>query len=159
MSRYSNCFACLTIMLVCASSSSSSSSQPTYRSIETFLRGTRPALLLQLCLSCVHDHISVSRSCLRTPWQRCSAICSPHHQNAPQQRSSLPLLALATPDTKWRTVAITTILGKLRSSTGFAPAPFQLILHPVPLNMHSDDLSLIHAFQGFHQLFNQAFPC
>lgn len=62
MSRYSNCFACLTIMLVCASSSS----QPTYRSIETFLRGTRQALLLQLCLSCIQVHISVKRPCLLT---------------------------------------------------------------------------------------------
>lgn len=35
-----------------------------------------------------------------------------------------PPLPLATPDTKWRTVAITTILGKLRSSTGSPPEAF-----------------------------------
>lgn len=54
------------------------SSQPTYRSIETFLRGTRRALLLllQLCLSFIQVHISVKRLCLRTSWRCSSAICN-----------------------------------------------------------------------------------
>lgn len=132
MSRYSNCFACLTIMLVCASSS-----QPTYRSIETFLRGTRQALLLQLCLSCIHIHISVRLPCLRS-----STVHNLHHQNVPQQRYSLPCLAFTTTESKWRTVAITTIPGKLRTNTGSPPKPFYFIPHPKPLNIQTYDPSL-----------------
>lgn len=151
MSRYSNCLACLTIMLVYASSS-----QPTYRSIETFLRGTRKALLLQPCPSCIHIHISVKLPCLRS-----SAIYSLHHQNVPQQCYSLPLATFITTETKWCTVVITIILWKLLSNTGSPPKLFFFELHTQLWNIQSKDLSLsLHYFAGvspsqrFHWLFN-----
>lgn len=85
---------------------------------------------------------------------------NPHHQNAPQQRSTLPrlALALATPDTKWRTVAIRIVLGKLHGRTGSPPKPFWFILHPVPSNIHSNDLSFTDTAAAF-QLCYQALPC
>ena len=145
MSRYSNCFACLTIMLVCASSSAS---QPAYRSIETFLRGPTQALLLQLCLSCIQVHISVRRPCLRTPWRRSSAIPT---KPASSKCSSATLYTSSARSRHTRhqmahTVATRIVLGKLHGRTGSPPKPFWFVLHPVPSNIHSNDLSFTDTY-------------
>lgn len=100
MSRYSNCFACLTIMLVC----SSSSSQPTNRSIETFLKGDKTSIP-PAALPVLH---SGPRQCRQALLTHALTMQLDNMQPTSSKCSSLPLLTLATAHTKWCTVAITT---------------------------------------------------
>ena len=87
---------------------------------------------------------------------------NPHHQNAPQQHSTLPrlALALATPDTKWRTQlplesfleSYTAELALLQSHSGLYCTLYLPIYTVMTFHL------LIHTASAF-QLCYQALPC
>lgn len=139
-------------MLACASSSSLQIDRNFSQGYET------STILLQLCLRPAFTATSVSNSrCLfayacpdDAAQQYATCIIKMLLGSAAHFLSS-PCFLLATPDTKWCTIAITTVLGKICSAAGSPPEPLKSVLNPTPLNMQHNEILLTHAFQEFHK--------